>query len=114
MSASDGPFTLRRVDGGLIHVYRRRVKISKSAKLAGRPFVPILPDRHPDRGGSGCAGCGPGVCGRAVGGVRSTVPDRRCPDPAILILAYLPGPWPSARDLPGRSASLRVARAAAL
>jgi len=54
-------------------------KKSRSAKLAGKPFVPVLPDRHPDRDGSGCAGCGPGVFGRAVDGVRSSARDRRGP-----------------------------------
>ena len=55
------------------------LKKTRSAKLAGKPFVPVLPDRHPDRDGSGCAGCGPGVFGRAVDGVRSSARDRRGP-----------------------------------
>src|SRR5689334_23700876 len=47
----------------------RSLFFSRSAKLAGWPFVPVLPGRHPDRDRSGCAGCGLGVCNRAVGGV---------------------------------------------
>ena len=64
---------------------------SRLAKLADRPFVPVLPDRHPDRAGSGCAGCGPGVFDRGVGGVGSTVSDRRCPDQHRWVDA---GGWP--------------------
>jgi len=58
----------------------RAAKKARSAKLAGKPFVPVLPDRHRDCDGSGCAGCGPGVFGRDGDGVRSIAYDQRGPD----------------------------------
>src|SRR3954463_5148124 len=38
----------------------RHFEKTRSAKLTGGPFVPVLPDEHPGHGGSGCAGGEPG------------------------------------------------------
>src|SRR3954471_23478859 len=52
----------------------------RPAKLVGRPFPPVPPDKHLGCGESGCAECASDAADRDADGVAATARDLRGPD----------------------------------